>query len=43
MGAMRVVMGVGTVGEDAFQFRREYSVGLVPPTLGPNLFNGSVC
>ena len=43
MGAMRVVMGVGTVGEDAFQFRRENSVGLVPPTLGPNLFNRSVC
>ena len=43
MGPMRVVMGVGTVGEDAFHFRREDNIGLVPSTLGPNLINGSVC
>ena len=36
-------MGVSAVGEDAFQFRRENNVGLVPPTLGPNLFNRSAC
>ena len=40
MGSVRVVMGVGTVGEDALQFGRKDSVGLVPPALGPDLFNG---
>ena len=40
MGSVRVVMGVGTVGEDALQFGREDSVGLVPSALGPDLFNG---
>ena len=43
MGPMRVVMGVGTVGEDALQFSWEHSISLVPSTLGPNLINGSVC
>ena len=41
MGSVRVVMWVGTVGEDALQFGREDSVGLVPQTLRPNLFNRS--
>ena len=41
MGSVRVVMGVGTVGEDALQLGREDSVGLVPQTLRPNLFNRS--
>ena len=40
MGSVRVVMGVGTVGEDALQFGRKDSVGLVPSALGPDLFNG---